>query len=239
MQFEFNFNPFKRASVGDSFTVGGREVAVEFVRNEKARRYMLRVRPDGSVRVTVPRRGSLKEAREFAGRNVAWIEKQLERVAARAARKEQEWKLGSEILLRGELLRIEPCGDNFVRVGTEVIPAASDLRSAISAHFRRLAAREMEPRVVELASLHGLVVRRVTIRNQRSRWGSCSRRATISLNWRLIQAPAHVRDYLILHELMHLREMNHSARFWRQVEAVCPEYQAAEKWLREHAELLR
>ena len=78
----------------------------------------------------------------------------------------------------------------------------------------------------------------MTVRNQRSRWGSCSRRGTISLNWRLIQAPVFVRDYLILHELAHLKEMNHSRRFWREVARLCPDFAQAERWLKEHASLL-
>ena len=82
-------------------------------------------------------------------------------------------------------------------------------------------------------------MQRVSIRNQRSRWGSCSRRATISLNWRLIQTPSFVRDYIILHELMHLRQMNHSARFWHEVQTACPGYHLAETWLRTHSDLLR
>jgi Protein of unknown function DUF45 len=90
---------------------------------------------------------------------------------------------------------------------------AADLRPAIERHLWRLAAKELLPRVLEYAALHQLPVRRITVRNQRSRWGSASRRGTISLNWRLIQTPAFVRDYLVLHELMHLRHMNHSARF--------------------------
>jgi len=77
------------------------------------------------------------------------------------------------------------------------------------------------------------------VRNQRSRWGSCSHRGSISLNWRLIQAPPFVRDYILLHELMHLREMNHSPRFWSEVESVCPYYQVAERWLKAHSRLLR
>ena len=72
----------------------------------------------------------------------------------------------------------------------------------------------------------------MTVRNQRSRWGSCSRRGTISLNWRLVQTPDLVRDYIIHHELMHLREMNHSARFWARVEEVCPGWREAERWLK-------
>ena len=73
---------------------------------------------------------------------------------------------------------------------------------------------------------------RVSIRNQRSRWGSCSRRGTIPLNWRLVQVPPFVREYVLLHELMHRRELNHSARFWRLVAAACPRYVEARRWLR-------
>ncbi len=98
---------------------------------------------------------------------------------------------------------------------------------------------ELVPRTLELAQQHQLRVTRVTVRNQRSRWGSCSARGTISLNWRLIQTPLFVRDYIILHELMHLREMNHSARYWRCVEEVCPDYRTAEAWLKANHGLLR
>src|SRR5439155_21681541 len=113
------------------------------------------------------------------------------------------------------------------------------LQPVIEAHLRRLAERELTPRTLELAALHQLTIRRVAVRGQRSRWGSCSIKKTISLNWRLIQTPAFVSDYIILHELMHLREMNHSRRFWQQVERVCPEYAKAEAWLKQHTELLK
>ena len=103
----------------------------------------------------------------------------------------------------------------------------------------KLAAKELPPRVLEHAVAHQLPVRRIAVRNQRSRWGSRSRHGTISLNWRLIQAPPFVRDYLILHELAHLREMNHSARFWREVERVCPSYETAERWLKQHSSMFR
>jgi hypothetical protein len=102
-----------------------------------------------------------------------------------------------------------------------------------------LAAKELPPRVLEFATLHQLPVRRISVRNQRSRWGSCSRRGTISLNWRLIQTPAFVRDYILIHEIMHLREMNHSSRFWREVERAFPDYKTAERWLKQHSSLLK
>jgi predicted metal-dependent hydrolase len=112
-----------------------------------------------------------------------------------------------------------------------------DLRPAVEAHLWALAARELPARVEELAKEHQFQVRRVVVRNQRSRWGSCSRHGTISLNWRLIQTPVFVRDYIILHELAHLKEMNHSKRFWREVARLCPNFARAERWLKEHSVL--
>jgi predicted metal-dependent hydrolase len=102
----------------------------------------------------------------------------------------------------------------------------------------KLAARELPSRVAELANEHQFVVRRVSVRNQKSRWGSCSRQGTISLNWRLIQTPTFVRDYITLHELAHLKEMNHSKRFWREVARLCPDFARAERWLKDHSDLL-
>jgi predicted metal-dependent hydrolase len=125
--------------------------------------------------------------------------------------------------------------DQFIPITTTF----TDFRRAIEQHLRNLAAQELVRRTWELASLHKVMISRVTVRSQRSRWGSCSIKKTISLNWRLIQTPGFVADYIILHELMHLREMNHSRRFWRHVEQVCPDYARAEAWLKAHAGLLR
>jgi len=244
-QFEFKLDPAPRPPLaGEFLAVNGRQVPLALIRNARARRYVLRLRPDGSARVTVPRSGSLAEARRFARRHQKWLEKQLLRLAAQPVRP-TEWRLGTEILFRGELVKLEADANgerDFIRLGGEVFSVANadgDLRPAMERHFWQLAAQELPPIVFEFAARHQLVVRRVTVRDQRSRWGSCSRRGTISLNWRLIQAPRHVLDYIILHELAHLREMNHSARFWREVERLCPEYPAAEQWLKRHASLLK
>ena len=214
------------------------------IRNPRARRYVLRLRPDGSARVTIPRGGSATEARRFAQRNQVWLERQLQRLAARPNRP-KEWMIGTGILFRGELVKVEAAVNGercTIRFGSEVVKVsnpAGDLRPALERHLWRLSAKELPPKVLEYAALHQLPVRRVTVRNQSSRWGSCSRRGTISLNWRLIQSPPFVRDYIILHELMHLRQMNHSDRFWREVERVCPDYATAERWLKQHSGLLK
>ena len=113
-----------------------------------------------------------------------------------------------------------------------------DLRPALEKQFIRRAKIELPARAWELAAETGTDMKHVTVRNQRSRWGSCSAGGTVSLNWRLVQTPDSVRDYIIYHELMHLREMNHSDRFWLRVEAVCPGWRDAEKWLKRNGSLL-
>jgi predicted metal-dependent hydrolase len=224
--------------------LGAGEVPLHLVRNGRARRYVLRVRRDGAVRVTIPRGGSREFALEFVQQNRAWIEREIERRAAASAWA-GAWRDGSAILLHGEEVRltVQVTGElALVRFGEHVLSVpveTSDVRPAVENYLWSLAEEELPPRVAQLAELHQLTYRRVVIRSQRSRWGSCSPKQTISLNWRLIQAPPAVRDYMILHELMHLREMNHSARFWRAVEAACPDYVKAEAWLNRHSHLLR
>lgn len=244
VQFDFFLNPKRSRENGEFLTVGGRQIQMVLVRNLRARRYVLRLRPDGTARVTVPRGGSEREARRFVERNSAWLEQQLQKAAERVTER-KKWAAGTEFYFRGEVVKIEASADEksrFFRFGSEQIEAtadSTDLRPIIEKHLWRLAAKEFPARVLEFAALHQLVVRRITVRNQKSRWGSCSRRGTISLNWRLIQTPDSVRDYIILHELMHLRQMNHSEQFWREVESVCPDYRLAEKWIKQHTVLLR
>jgi len=244
VQFELPFGLGRLIQPDERWlSVGARPVRLCFVRNRRARRYVLRLRPDGAARVTIPRGGSAAEARRFAEKNAHWLEQQLLRQAAQP-RGPKTWPVGAEILFRGECLRLEAVAEGeagMVRFGSETVrvpDATADLRPAIERHLRQLAARELPARVFELASAHQFPVRRVSVRNQRSRWGSCSRRGTISLNWRLVQTPPSVRDYLVLHELAHLKEMNHSRRFWGEVARLCPDFREAERWLKQHSGLL-
>lgn len=241
-------NPMSRWFAPDDFLesleVGGRQLPLVLIRHPRARRYLLRLTPDGAARVTIPRGGSAAEARRFAERSKSWLEQAIQRQAARLV-PSRLWPVGTPILFRGESVVIEiatGATGNTIRFGSEMVKVAdvvTDFRPAIEKHMWRLAAQELPPRVQAYAAQHQVLVRRISVRNQKSRWGSCSRRGTISLNWRLIQTPPHVQDYIILHELMHLRQMNHSARFWHEVESVCPDYATAERWLKQNASLLR
>ncbi len=172
-----------------------------FVRHPRARRYVVSVREDGGVRVTLPRWGSMREAREFFGRLDGWIDKQRRRLEAD-------------------------------RRAVPRVPD-TDRRNAMAR-----ARRDLPPRLLELAEQVGLAVPKISIRNQRWRWGSCSPRGHICLNWRLVNMPDWVRDYVLVHELMHLRRLDHSKAFWKLVAQACPTYQNARRWLREHGRSL-
>jgi len=231
----------KNIPAADGLLVGARAVPLLMVHHPRARRYLLRLQPDGTVRVTIPRRGTLSAARDFALRNVGWLEHQFQRLATQP-KSPAAWNIGTDILFRGQPVRLDPGDDGSIRFGSEGVTASdasADLRPALEKCLHRLAAKELPPRVMELAAMHEITVVRILVRNQKSRWGSCSRQGTISLNWRLIQAPAFVRDYIILHELAHRRQMNHSDRFWHEVARLCPNYLVAQQWMKQNSQLLR
>jgi predicted metal-dependent hydrolase len=174
----FNFILNRTEPVPDKhfLTVHGRQIPLAVVRNNRARRYLLRLRPDGSARLTIPSRGSVIEGRRFAERNREWLARQLVKLDANPI-KPMQWFIGTEILFRGELVRLEAGlnGDTgTVHFGTgriKVPDVNGDLRSRVTRHLWKLAAAELPPRIFEFAAAHQLSVRRVTVRNQRSRWG--------------------------------------------------------------------
>jgi hypothetical protein len=213
------------------------------VHSARARTYRLTLRKDGVAMVTIPPRGSEQEARAFADRHRDWLERARAR-HARRPRPAEHWTVGTEVLWRGEMTPIRTASTGArpqICLAADVFPLGSltgNLRPALEAQFARRARIELPARAWELAAETGAEVKHVTVRNQRSRWGSCSAGGTVSLNWRLVQAPERVRDYIIYHELMHLREMNHSDRFWAHVAGVCPWWREAERWLKQCGSLL-
>jgi predicted metal-dependent hydrolase len=209
---------------------------IDFVRMRRARKYILRVRPDGRVRVTIPRGGSRAEAARFVERHLGWLIEEQARVAAQHG--PRAWSHGTLVRLRGAAVPLQVARHArglVATYGDRRVPITGDppdLRPQIEADLRALARELLVPRLRELAAHHGLEVTRVNIRGQRSRWGSCSRSGAIALNFRLVQMPPDVCDYVLIHELMHLKQQNHGPRFWRLVQAACPDYRAAERWLK-------
>lgn len=212
---------------------------VTYVRHPRARRYRLVFRRDGTARCTLPRRGTLAEAKRFVAANERWLTERLQRHLASPGGT-PELRPGDRVWLNGVEATLEAITDGdatTLRVGPVELGVPSlegDLRPAVELALRKHAAKTLPARLLELAAVHGYAgaVKRVSVRNQRTRWGSCSRHGVISLNWRLVQTPESVRDYVILHELAHLKHLNHSPRFWAEVKRICPDYETAERWLK-------
>ena len=222
----------------------------------------MRLGPDGGVRLTVPKRASVEGGLKFVEGQREWIERERARMAERAVvwtEGTEIWWRGERVTLTmspdgREIL----CGDQRILFThshsrthpfphllthspnppfTQSQPSLFDLpniRPVVESHLRKVASRELPPRCMEFARETNVSVARVFVRNQRSRWGACSSTGTITLNWRLLQLPPWVRDYVILHELMHRRQPNHSVRYWREVASVCAEWRDAERWIKKN-----
>lgn len=219
----------------EAVTVAGRAYKVVIARHRRARRYVLRLNDDDSLRLTVPRGASIAGGLRFAMTQADWIGRERQQRQASL----QPWRHGTVIWFRGEQVPLTVTRQTIAWASESIArppggPERDGVRRAVETHVMALAARELPSRCLELARQCRLTVARVSARNQRSRWGACSTRRVITLNWRLIQMPPSVTDYVIFHELMHMKQPNHSRRFWREVDAVCSWWREAERWLRKH-----
>jgi predicted metal-dependent hydrolase len=213
---------------------------VRLQRHRQARRYTLRVQSaTREVVLTMPPRGNIHDAQTFAQKHGGWIASRLSRLP-----KPAPFRHGTVIPLRGEPHRIEhrpgERGAVWVELGDDgcralcVAGEAPHVARRVRDYLKREAKRELEAASRRAAQALGVKVKRVSIRDQSSRWGSCSTTGVLSYSWRLILAPPFVLDYLAAHEVAHLVEMNHSRAFWRVVDRVCPGAARAKTWLDTH-----
>jgi predicted metal-dependent hydrolase len=231
---------FRRASRSaplepSSIRIGFEEFPVFFRRHAQARRLILRLNTDATaVTVTVPHGVSRHRAEDFAQRSSDWI---AERVAARG--KNIPLRPGSRIPLRGvehDIVHV-PTTRGFVTVNPDSssILVAGDLPHVarrLTDWLKRTARDEISSAARRYAESMGVSFRRICLRDQRSRWGSCSASGDLSFSWRLILAPSYVLDYVAAHEVAHLKYMDHSSGFWRLVLTHCPDATRAKRWLK-------
>ncbi len=212
---------------------------VRLRRHRQARRYTLRIQAaTREVVLTMPPRGNLNEAREFAQKHGGWIAARLGRLPEAAP-----FRHGSHVPLRGVKHRIVHRRGTRGTVwiengdGEKLLCVAGDaphVERRVADFLKREARRDLEAASRRYADKLGVPIRRISVRDQSSRWGSCSTTGVLSYSWRLILAPPFVLDYLAAHEVAHLREMNHSLRFWRLVKGLCPSFVRAKSWLDVH-----
>lgn len=221
----------------EQIRVGEPPIPIKVRQNARARRYSLRIsNKDGSVSLTLPRGGKMSEAQAFADAHEGWLRKHLSRQI-----KPSDISFGSRIMLDGQMMGVAQGQGRSVKVAENIllVPGKEhQVAAKLRGFYKTLARERLAPAAAGYAAALGKEVGRITLRDTRSRWGSCTSDGNLMFSWRLMMAPREVQDYVAAHEACHLVEMNHSDRYWRLVEQVYPEYKKYRTWLKRNGRLL-
>ena len=218
---------------------------IEYILIQSVRKnVILQALPEGQTRVYAPRQMRLRDVdalvRSSAGQ-IAQMHEKLDRQLD-ADRQAHPVTEGSAVAVEGEMktLRLHQgrtraeVQDGELHLWLNDPKDGEAVRAALKSTLAALALERIRQRISVFQPVIGGEFGRVAVRDQRSRWGSCSSKHNLNFNWKLIMAPPQVLDYVVIHELCHLHEFNHSARFWRLVEGVMPDYEVWKKWLKNH-----
>lgn len=227
-----------------SVSAGGVRIDYDLYRTGRTS-VMLRVLPNGETRVYAPTAAHLRSVDRFVAEHARDILRMRETLDANIAEYHRNHPVGEGVRIpvegRPVPIRVHEAARRMCRVNEDSVdlyltdPGDEDAaRAAIRSALSRLALVRIRQRLEYYAPGIGVTFGRVAIRDQRSRWGSCSAKHNLNFNWKLIMAPPEALDYVVIHELCHLIEFNHSPRFWALVQAQMPEYAAWKKWLKQH-----
>lgn len=204
--------------------------------SSRARRITLRVSSlDGTATLTVPRSASQASALRFLDSHADWIERARAKVAAPV-----EVVAGAVLPIEGIERVVEQVTARSTRIDADriMVPTGRPVGPSVQGALKVLARERIAARLDHHSAQLGKAVSRLTLRDTRGRWGSCTEAGAVMLSWRLILAPVQVLDYVVAHEAAHLIEMNHSQSFWTLVEQLCPEHNRHRAWLKTHGPAL-
>lgn len=220
----------------------GLPVVVESSRRRK-RTISIYIRPS-QILVKVPQRTAANHIWEALRSREHWIARQITELAERSATT-PTWPLHT-LLFHGQPYRlryqqslardyqIEIHGETLLITGPAQTLSEPVVKEELTKWLKQLAKEDIEASVRVWSDRLNAQFQAIRVKELKSRWGSCSTKRNLNFNWRLVQAPAFVRDYVVVHELCHLQEMNHSARFWALVQHALPDYFTAKQWLKDH-----
>lgn len=234
----------KTAPAKRTVDVGGRSLPITIRENERATRITLRIEPGGkALKMTVPYGLHHREVDDFLDRHNSWLKSRLSKFS-------DDGRVidGASINIRGVPHRIEHTGSlrgvthiESNGAGEAILRVSGlpdNLGRRVAAFLKKEARSDLERLVAFHAKAVGKPVRSISMKDTRSRWGSCSHEGNLSFSWRIVMAPESVINYLAAHEVAHLREMNHGPKFWALCERLCPDTETAKNWLKRNGSQL-
>ena len=219
--------------------IDGAEVPLRLRRHPRARHFRLTVEPaSDSPVLTLPRGATLEQGLDFARSRSKWLGRRMAALPPRVP-----FAAGAVLPVLGELRTVlsQASGRRGVRLGEQdlrVTGPSERLAVQVRGWLRELARAEYTRRVGAMSATLGARPGRLTVRDPRTRWGSCSAAGNLSFSWRLVMAPPRVMDYVTAHEVAHLKELNHGRRFWSLVAALVDDVTEPKAWLRTHGPAL-
>ncbi len=227
-----------------AIVINGNSVTYTVKRSPRARLVRLQIRPETGLTVVIPRHFDIERLPELLLSKGRWILNKSAEYLQDKARPTNYPADGDTVPYLGERLTIARCdsSDGVEMAKREAnrlvvnitLPGTSTLGSLLKRWYLTQAAELMTAKAETLSMQIGVRFGKLIIRGQKTRWGSCSAKGTISFNWKLAAAPEPVIDYVVIHELAHLKEMNHSGKFWGIVARYCPQWRQHKRWLRDN-----
>jgi len=223
-------------------------LSYQWIRSSRRRKTLsLHIKEDGKIVVYTPYRTPESEIERFIREKERWILKKLSEKRNAITPTEKEFFAGEEFLYLGEVYPLEldhyPSQGSSLRLsfGKFILSqgCVDDARGLFIEWYKREAKDKLPERVHYYSNKYQLFPKGVRITSAQSRWGSCSRDDQLCFSWRIMMAPLDVIDYVLLHELAHIKEKNHSTRFWNYLGSLLPDYKGRRRWLRDNAKLLR
>ncbi|WP_304541352.1 M48 family metallopeptidase [Desulforamulus aquiferis] len=228
--------------------LGGKKITYSLRESSRAKRVNLKVSTEKGLEVVVPANYPHSRIEPLLKNNENWIIQKLDSLTKVSKRRKNRFGQDGQILpflgRNYRLVTVYQQGPPLVElVGDKVVlmlpQKESGKKTEILEAWLRYQAKEIiANRVAEFKNKLGVNINQIFIKDQKTRWGSCSSQGNLNFNFRIIMAPLPVLDYLVVHELAHLIEMNHSKKFWSLVESLCPEYKRHRQWLKEHGQEL-
>ncbi|MDA9976130.1 M48 family metallopeptidase [Alphaproteobacteria bacterium] len=219
-----------------------KDLSIEVVRTKRRKTASIKV-IDGVVQAIVPEQLSDARVEGIIQKRTPWIRKKLREQSQAVTPKPKEYVSGENFTYLGRNYRLKVLlGENqqvklkggYLEVGLSKKPRDEDIRKALVEWFEKQALKRLTEKTKRYSAIMGVSPNSISVRDYKSRWGSCSSSGEISYNWRIIIAPHHIVDYVVVHELCHLKHPNHSPTYWKSVKREIADYDVRRKWLKVH-----